>query len=337
MVGQQGTTTHFKSNLCTSRVVHTMSQYDGLECSLSSAMKALAADSNDRYAALESTFLPIQANSRDVAVLGTLKPRTKEDPYRYVGLKWAQFQASKQDIVLMEATGTGIQDNGKRYAYRILKSADFPEFVNPLMERTPVSFFVVKFVETEDPTRIDMKCSLNVLSEFQQTTIARLYNPQTCVEKYKAVLQGYHRRGIRIPRRASLSVVPALHEVTKKRPSSRCSHCQKTFGFGRQRYKSQECPHPICKACVKHHRCWGTISIDKLKRMNWQETYEALSVAVKQPRSKRPPQPKRIELLKPSLLRRLSRRCSSAAVTSTHYDEPEDVMMRSSCPQLVLY
>ena len=229
---------HFEANLQTDRVVYTMSTQKRVNCSVENAMKAIASDTTERFASLEASFLPI--SSKDIRVLATLRPRTKEDRYRYVGVKWVHFASSKQDVVFAEATGTGRdKETGRKFAYRVLKSVELPEFQLQGVERIHVNFFAVKFIQTDRPNVIQMQCSLNIHTECKTTMIAKLYQPSRCISKYKSMLESYQRGAQKL----------VLSMPTGRRVAFNCSRCKKSFRLGKIDHNCV-----ICSSCFKDSR-----------------------------------------------------------------------------------
>ncbi|KAF1784475.1 Zinc finger, FYVE-related [Phytophthora cactorum] len=99
---------------------------------LQDAMRALHADDTSSYRRVESELFGADL-LLDARVLDSLVPRTKETPYRYVGLKHVKYRSllderHAEEFLLMETAGRGVHPvSGNKFVFKMLRSVDVPE------------------------------------------------------------------------------------------------------------------------------------------------------------------------------------------------------------------
>lgn len=99
---------------------------------LQDAMRALHADDTSSYRRVESELFGADL-LLDARVLDSLVPRTKEMPYRYVGLKHVKYRSliddrHAEEFLLMETVGRGVHPETKhKFVFKMLRSVDVPE------------------------------------------------------------------------------------------------------------------------------------------------------------------------------------------------------------------
>ncbi|GAB9466206.1 hypothetical protein Gpo141_00003584 [Globisporangium polare] len=84
------------------------------------------------YEEMKTTMSYVDIFTKDCNVLHTLELATPEDPFHYVGIKWALSQlpgklfVKPRDWCYIEAMGITKDADGKRYGYTIVHSSDVP-------------------------------------------------------------------------------------------------------------------------------------------------------------------------------------------------------------------
>lgn len=84
------------------------------------------------YEEMKTTMSYVDIFTKDCNVLHTLELATPEDPFHYVGIKWALSQlpgklfVKPRDWCYIEAMGITTDADGRRYGYTIVHSADVP-------------------------------------------------------------------------------------------------------------------------------------------------------------------------------------------------------------------
>ncbi|CAI5739739.1 unnamed protein product [Hyaloperonospora brassicae] len=118
---------------CGGRRRSTAASCEAVLGTLQDAMHALHADNTSSYRRVESDLFGAD-RLLDACVLETLVARTKETPYRYVGLKHVKYQSlvgderHAEEFLLMETAGKGVHpSSGHKFVFKMLRSVDVPD------------------------------------------------------------------------------------------------------------------------------------------------------------------------------------------------------------------
>ncbi|GMF16661.1 unnamed protein product [Phytophthora lilii] len=124
-----------RSELAKSRPPNTPMVFGGgvIPGTVDDAGLGFLADTEDRSIMRAATSKDV--NVKDLRILAQLRGPTQQDPFRFLGIKWASYASSRssgvvgkpRDIVVLESTGMAMDSTGERVAYFLSHSVEIEE------------------------------------------------------------------------------------------------------------------------------------------------------------------------------------------------------------------
>ncbi|EEY63450.1 uncharacterized protein PITG_21522 [Phytophthora infestans T30-4] len=197
---------------------------------------------------------------KDCVWLGTAEGPTSEDPFRSADFIWAfpKLTAYSVDICYLKATGVKKDQDGKRFGYLVLHSADLPQ-CRPFEARgvTRAKMYFTCLFRENTPGYLNVKIAKKLVAAATKSFMIGLLNGVGIgLAKKLTIMARHNKDSLRIPKQ------------------SECSICFKTkrkllFGLNTHLFQCGVCGATACSNCIAN-------------------TKQILFLGLDAPRSKRP-------------------------------------------------
>ncbi|KAI9913527.1 hypothetical protein PsorP6_006195 [Peronosclerospora sorghi] len=239
---------------------------------LQDAMRALHADDTSSYRRVESELFGADL-LLDARVLDALVPRTKETPYRFVGLKHVKYQSMLDDrhaeeFLLMETVGRGTHPiSNQRFIFKMLRSVDVPEkefemrsanshHAQLQVHRGAIHAFLLVLVETSHRGILKMQLWLDVeltkCAEPFYGAFSSLHDAYSLSIRYRQLVEQYAASSGEAAIAAS-NKASRFHLLTSRSNRERkCQTCQRALGFfaRKKKHLCNVCGIFVCSSCL---------------------------------------------------------------------------------------
>ncbi|ETV98605.1 hypothetical protein H310_08723 [Aphanomyces invadans] len=218
---------------------------------------ALITTSTNAYKSMMTT---LGSDFVDGAVLANILTPTTENPFRYVGLKWAAFKGSvmskDKDFILLEYVDMIEDAHGKKTAFRVMQSVDVPSSVDAsshhssgryTREHVPLVGFIYHTTGKKGELRMTYTCNMDTKGDLPiwAANSAIQSHVDKCITrtlKYIEVQRVLQDEGgsFDLPQR----VIPMSGNADY------CHVCEKKFKtMFRPRYSCLKCAKYVCSNC----------------------------------------------------------------------------------------
>ncbi|KAF0692902.1 hypothetical protein As57867_016019, partial [Aphanomyces stellatus] len=213
--------------------------------------EALITTTTDAYKTMMST---LSSDFIDGAVLSNILTPTPENPFRYVGLKWAAFKSSTlsmakdKDFVILEYVDLIEDAHGQKTAFRIMQSVDVPASLETApgrytREHVPLVGFIYYTTQKKGELRMTYTCNVDTKGDLPTwaANSAIQSHVEKCITKTLKYIEFQRIRNdnFELPQR----VIPMSGETDA------CHVCEKKFSFYRHRYSCLKCAKYVCSNC----------------------------------------------------------------------------------------
>ncbi|RLO08676.1 hypothetical protein DYB28_000721 [Aphanomyces astaci] len=216
---------------------------------------ALITTTTDSYKSMMAT---LSSDFVDGAVLANILTPTAENPFRYVGLKWAAFKGSvmskDKDYILLEYVDLIEDAHGKKTAFRIMQSVDVPNSVELSLvsgrytrEHVQLVGFIYHTTAKKGELRMTYTCNMDTKGDMPiwaansaiQSHVDKCITRTLKYIEVQRVLQ-YEGESFDLPQR----VIPMSGSTDY------CHVCEKKFkSYFRHRHSCLKCAKYVCKNC----------------------------------------------------------------------------------------
>uniref|UniRef100_K3WAG9 FYVE-type domain-containing protein n=1 Tax=Globisporangium ultimum (strain ATCC 200006 / CBS 805.95 / DAOM BR144) TaxID=431595 RepID=K3WAG9_GLOUD len=215
-------------------------------------------------------------NFLDGAVLHVGKTKTREDPFRFVGMKWVAFRSpapalvTSRDFIYFSYSGTMRDANGQRVLFRMLRSmpmdgVDVQERPNNNLVRGKISYLYL-YRENGSRTEVSIQALHSTAGSMPSWAVTKtisfvwpgIFNLVTVAEA-KVLMQngmaGFHANAIFSSASSSGSSSHPGKSKSKSSSSapanpSSCGVCFRRFRMMRSKRLCTGCHREMCKSCT---------------------------------------------------------------------------------------
>lgn len=207
----------------------------------------------------------------DGAVLHVGATRTREDPFRFVGVKWVAFRSpapalvASRDFIYFSYSGTTRDADGQRVLFRLLRSmpmdgVDVTERKHNSLVRGKISYL---YIYRENGARTEVSAVAlhstagNLPSWAVTKTIAFVWpailNLVTVAEAKFLIVSGLataHGQSLLTASTSSGSSASGFSKSRASASASSCGVCFRRFRMMRSKRTCKGCMHFMCKTCT---------------------------------------------------------------------------------------
>ncbi|CAH0516609.1 unnamed protein product [Peronospora belbahrii] len=239
---------------------------------LQDAMRALHADDTSSYRRVESELFGADL-LLDARVLDSFVPRTKETPYRYVGLKHVKYQSMlderhAEEFLLMETAGRGIHPvSGHKFVFKMLRSVDVPErefdmrsanshHAQLQVHRGAIHALLLVLAETSHRGILKMQLWLDVeltkCAEPFYGAFSSLHDAYSLSIRYRQLIENY----VATSGDAAITVSNKTSRfgiiTSRSNRERKCQTCQRALGFfcRKKNHLCNVCGIFVCSSCL---------------------------------------------------------------------------------------
>jgi hypothetical protein len=244
-----------KAENVTGRRLFTMTTCDTVVSSLEEALKAIASDSSPAYTRLEKELVGPKLDVIQADVLDAIKPRTKESPYDYIGLKQVTYQSLmnsniQEQFTLVESIGKSINPSTEKpFVYKMLRSYEPDHDVTSSSTSRGILYCMMLILrETKSPGILKMELYMDIESPAEaKETYSALHDSYTLAMRYRQVIEAFSQET------SSFSLTRIKKSGgTKKKKKNTCQVCEKRLGtfLLTKRHECILCSAIVCGACL---------------------------------------------------------------------------------------
>ncbi|CAI5727995.1 unnamed protein product [Peronospora destructor] len=235
-------------------------------------MRALHADDTSSYRHVESELFGADL-LLDACVLDSLVPRTKETPYRYVGLKHVKYQSMlderhAEEFLLMETVGRGVHPvSGHNFVFRMLRSVDVPEkefemrnanshHAQLQVHRGAIHAMLLVLAETSHRGILKMQLWLDVeltkCAEPFYGAFSSLHDAYSLSIRYRQLVENYAVKSGDAVVTSSNKTSRLGLLASRSNRERKCQTCQRALGFfsRRKKHLCNVCGIFVCSSCL---------------------------------------------------------------------------------------
>ncbi|CAI5715309.1 unnamed protein product [Peronospora effusa] len=235
-------------------------------------MRALHADDTSSYRHVESELFGADL-LLDACVLDSFVPRTKETPYRYVGLKHVKYQSMlderhAEEFLLMETVGRGVHPvSSSNFVFKMLRSVDVPEkefemrnanshHAQLQVHRGAIHAMLLVLAETSHRGILKMQLWLDVeltkCAEPFYGAFSSLHDAYSLSIRYRQLVENYAVK-------SGDTVVTSSNKTSRLGPIAsrsnrerKCQTCQRSLGFfaRKKNHLCNVCGIFVCSSCL---------------------------------------------------------------------------------------
>lgn len=239
---------------------------------LQDAMRALHADDTSSYRRVESELFGADL-LLDARVLDSLVPRTKETPYRYVGLKHVKYQSMLDDrhaeeFLLMETAGRGVHPvTGHKFVFKMLRSVDVPErefemrsanshHAQLQVHRGAIHAMLLVLAETSHRGILKMQLWLDVeltkCAEPFYGAFSSLHDAYSLSIRYRQLVENFAATSGDAAIAASTKTSRFGILTSRSNRERKCQTCQRALGFfsRKKNHLCNVCGIFVCSSCL---------------------------------------------------------------------------------------
>lgn len=240
---------------------------------LQDAMRALHADDTSSYRRVESELFS-DDQLLDACVLDSLVPRTKETPYRYVGLKHVKYRSllderHAEEFLLMETVGRGVHPvSNNKFVFKMLRSVDVPErefemrSANSLhaqlhVHRGAIHAMLLVLAETSHRGVLKMQLWLDVeltkCAEPFYGAFSSLHDAYSLSIRYRQLVENYAVTSGEAAQTASTKPSRFGLLTSRSNRERKCQTCQRAlarFFSRKKKHLCNVCGIFVCSSCL---------------------------------------------------------------------------------------
>ncbi|ETI30969.1 hypothetical protein F443_21983 [Phytophthora nicotianae P1569] len=239
---------------------------------LQDAMRALHADDTSSYRRVESELFTADL-LLDARVLDSLVPRTKETPYRYVGLKHVKYRSMlderhAEEFLLMETVGRGVHPvSGHKFVFKMLRSVDVPErefemrsanshHAQLQVHRGAIHAMLLVLAETSHRGILKMQLWLDVeltkCAEPFYGAFSSLHDAYSLSIRYRQLVENYAATSGDAAIAASTKTSRFGLLTSRSNRERKCQTCQRALGFfsRKKNHLCNVCGIFVCSSCL---------------------------------------------------------------------------------------
>ncbi|EGZ21891.1 hypothetical protein PHYSODRAFT_490114 [Phytophthora sojae] len=239
---------------------------------LQDAMRALHADDTSSYRRVESELFGADL-LLDARVLDSLVPRTKETPYRYIGLKHVKYRSMlderhAEEFLLMETVGRGVHPvTGHKFIFKMLRSVDVParEFemrsanshhAQLQVHRGAIHAMLLVLAETSHRGILKMQLWLDVeltkCAEPFYGAFSSLHDAYSLSIRYRQLVENYAATSGDAAIAASTKTSRFGIITSRSNRERKCQTCQRALGFfsRKKKHLCNVCGIFVCSSCL---------------------------------------------------------------------------------------
>uniref|UniRef100_M4B7C2 FYVE-type domain-containing protein n=1 Tax=Hyaloperonospora arabidopsidis (strain Emoy2) TaxID=559515 RepID=M4B7C2_HYAAE len=258
---------------CGDRRRSTAASCEAVLGTLQDAMHALHADNTSSYRRVESELFGAD-RLLDACVLETLVARTKETPYRYVGLKHVKYQSLLDDerhaeeFLLLETAGKGVHPHsGHKFVFKMLRSVNVPgkEFemrsanshhAQLQVHRGAIHAMLLVLAETSHRGILKMNLWLDVeltkCTEPFYGAFSSLHDAYSLSIRYRQLVENYAVTSGDAACAASTKTSRFDLLAPRSDRERKCQTCQRALGFfsRKKKHLCSVCGIFVCSSCL---------------------------------------------------------------------------------------
>ncbi|GMF33727.1 unnamed protein product [Phytophthora lilii] len=235
-------------------------------------MRALHADDTSSYRRVESELFGAEL-LLDARVLDSLVPRTKETPYRYVGLKHVKYRSMlderhAEEFLLMETVGRGVHPaSGHKFVFKMLRSVDVPErefemrsanshHAQLQVHRGAIHAMLLVLAETSHRGILKMQLWLDVeltkCAEPFYGAFSSLHDAYSLSIRYRQLVENYAATSGDAAIAASTKTSRFGILTSRSNRERKCQTCQRALGFfsRKKKHLCNVCGIFVCSSCL---------------------------------------------------------------------------------------
>jgi hypothetical protein len=239
---------------------------------LQDAMRALHADDTSSFRRVESELFGADL-LLDARVLDSLVPRTKETPYRYVGLKHVKYRSMldarhAEEFLLMETAGRGVHPvTGHKFVFKMLRSVDVPEREFEMrsanshhsqlaVHRGAIHALLLVLAETSHRGILKMQLWLDVeltkCAEPFYGAFSSLHDAYSLSIRYRQLVENYAATSGDAAIAASTKTSRFGILTSRSNRERKCQTCQRALGFfsRKKKHLCNVCGIFVCSSCL---------------------------------------------------------------------------------------
>ncbi|CEG48421.1 conserved hypothetical protein [Plasmopara halstedii] len=239
---------------------------------LHDAMHALHVDDTSSYRRVESELFGADL-LLDACVLDSLVPRTKETPYRYVGLKHVKYRSliddrHAEEFLLMETVGRGVHPvSNCKFVFKMLRSVDVPErefemrSANSLhaqlqVHRGAIHAMLLVLAETNHRGILKMQLWLDVeltkCADPFYGAFSSLHDAYSLSIRYRQLVEQYAATSGDAASAASTKSSRFKILTSRSNRERKCQTCQRALGFfsRKKKHLCNVCGIFVCSSCL---------------------------------------------------------------------------------------
>ncbi|KAK1932288.1 hypothetical protein P3T76_012282 [Phytophthora citrophthora] len=239
---------------------------------LQDAMRALHADDTSSYRRVESELFGADL-LLDARVLDSLVPRTKETPYRYVGLKHVKYRSMlderhAEEFLLMETAGRGVHPvSGHKFVFKMLRSVDVPErefemrsanshHAQLQVHRGAIHAMLLVLAETSHRGILKMQLWLDVeltkCAEPFYGAFSSLHDAYSLSIRYRQLVENFAATSGDAAIAASTKTSRFGILTSRSNRERKCQTCQRALGFfsRKKNHLCNVCGIFVCSSCL---------------------------------------------------------------------------------------
>ncbi|KAE8908796.1 hypothetical protein PF005_g8209 [Phytophthora fragariae] len=239
---------------------------------LQDAMRALHADDTSSYRRVESELFGADL-LLDARVLDSLVPRTKETPYRYIGLKHVKYRSMlderhAEEFLLTETVGRGVHPvSGHKFIFKMLRSVDVPErefemrsanshHAQLQVHRGAIHAMLLVLVETSHRGILKMQLWLDVeltkCAEPFYGAFSSLHDAYSLSIRYRQLVEKYAATSGDAAIAASTKTSRFGILTSRSNRERKCQTCQRALGFfsRKKKHLCNVCGIFVCSSCL---------------------------------------------------------------------------------------
>ncbi|KAH7487973.1 uncharacterized protein KRP23_1933 [Phytophthora ramorum] len=239
---------------------------------LQDAMRALHADDTSSFRRVESELFGADL-LLDARVLDSLVPRTKETPYRYVGLKHVKYRSMlderhAEEFLLVETVGRGVHPvTGHKFIFKMLRSVDVPErefemrsanshHAQLQVHRGAIHAMLLVLAETSHRGILKMQLWLDVeltkCAEPFYGAFSSLHDAYSLSIRYRQLVENYAATSGDAAIAASTKTSRFGILTSRSNRERKCQTCQRALGFfsRKKKHLCNVCGIFVCSSCL---------------------------------------------------------------------------------------
>lgn len=216
---------------------HAVCDFD---TSIDRIMDAIVTDTTDGY----RRMMPqIDTSFVDGTLVHVIIPRSKQHPYRFVGVKWSACKRASpllkmKDYLCLEYTDVFPNAQGGQTGFRVFQSIHLDDFTSPIKatrSHMPLTGYIFYTSNDSPHVRMTYTCNFDSWTDFAGNLAIQTHMEKQ-ISRMKSYIIRHSQEGMEI--------------LVAKDACSNCSVCRRRFSIiKRHRHGCQKCGQIVCGRC----------------------------------------------------------------------------------------